>query len=378
MERFVLPKFYLVVQINEFRKLGVDQLASYYSAILDAILFNFSDPEENIRELAHEINEDILEAYARPDERSNIIAVLSIFTEEIGSEWQDTRIVALHCITKLLEWHRAEVLSYFNKDIDSLLKALSDPSDEVVLLVLEVHACIAREAEQFDRLFDFLAKKFRTDFSFLQMRGPLIVRKLCTLLNTEQVHQKFSSLREGEDYLKLTSKFLLRPNFHLVKSTELAEVRVVLNQTLVNAAGEDLCHSLYSSLGYSESGTVCLRLLAQAYHHENYVVLPLIKEDMNMILFSLTNLEAFVCLLQNPTFDYRKFQRIERSFWLLKLLYCLWMLLPQCMEPGNSIWLLTFLYFLRMFLPKKNSVVDLFERRLQTIPGHSFICPHFN
>lgn len=47
----MLPKFYPVVQINEFRKLGVDQLASYYSAILDAILFNFSDPKENIREV---------------------------------------------------------------------------------------------------------------------------------------------------------------------------------------------------------------------------------------------------------------------------------------------------------------------------------------
>ncbi|KAM0952785.1 putative vacuole morphology and inheritance protein [Dioscorea sansibarensis] len=94
-----------------------------------------------------------------------------------------------------------------------------------------------------------------------------------------------------------------------------------------------------------------------------------------MNIIPLTDLEAFVCLLGNLTFDYRKFQCFEpgTSIWLLKLLYCLWMLLPQCMEPGNSIWLLKFLYFLRMFLPKRRSIFSLFQRRVQRIPERSFV-----
>ncbi|MCH89693.1 VAC14-like protein, partial [Trifolium medium] len=61
-----------------------------------------------------------------------------------------------------------QVLTYLNDIFDTLLKALSDPSDEVVLLVLDVHACIARDPLHFRHLVVFLVHNFRLNNSLLE------------------------------------------------------------------------------------------------------------------------------------------------------------------------------------------------------------------
>ncbi|KAM0952790.1 putative vacuole morphology and inheritance protein [Dioscorea sansibarensis] len=199
--------FYHIVQINEFRKLGKHELASHYSDILAVILPCFSNTPENICEIAREINEGIREVYPDSAERSNINAVLSVLTRGLRFGWKDSQIEALRWIIELLSWHRAEVISYFSENFDSLMKALSDSSDEVVPLVLDVCARIVGDAEYFHRLFAFLVEKFHSD-SLLERRGLLIVSHLCALLNGEQVYRKFSSLIEGEDNLEFASKFV--------------------------------------------------------------------------------------------------------------------------------------------------------------------------
>ncbi|RHN78113.1 putative vacuole morphology and inheritance protein [Medicago truncatula] len=60
------------------------------------------------------------------------------------------------------------VLTYLNDIFDTLLKALSDPSDEVVLLVLDVHTCISRDPRHLRQLVVFLVHNFRLDNSLLE------------------------------------------------------------------------------------------------------------------------------------------------------------------------------------------------------------------
>lgn len=126
----------------------------------------------------------------------------------------------------------------------------------MVLLVLEVLACIAKDAPHFRHLVVFLIHNFRSDHSllekyahfvlFLQLklcslifmlwfaelvaflvkqswslclavivnnllyefyfrRGALIVRRLCVLLDAERVYREFSTILEGEDDLDFAS-----------------------------------------------------------------------------------------------------------------------------------------------------------------------------
>ncbi|XP_077228123.1 protein VAC14 homolog isoform X2 [Tasmannia lanceolata] len=118
-----------ITWINEFVKLGGDQLVPYYADILGAILPCISDKEEKIRVVARKTNEELRAIRADPAEGFDVGAILSI-ARQLSSEMEATRIEALHLIATLLARHRTEVISFLDDIFGTLLKALSDPSDE--------------------------------------------------------------------------------------------------------------------------------------------------------------------------------------------------------------------------------------------------------
>ncbi|KAI8538718.1 hypothetical protein RHMOL_Rhmol09G0125800 [Rhododendron molle] len=261
--------------INEFVKLGGDQLVPYYADILGAILPCISDKEEKIRVVARETNEELRAIQADPAEGFDVGAILSIARRQLSSEWEATRIEALHWISTLLNRHRAEVLLSLNDIFETLLKALSDPSDEVVLLVLEVHACIAKDPPNFRQLVVFLVHNFRIDATLLEKRGALIVRRLCVLLDAERVYRELSTILEGECDLDFAT------------------------------------------------------IMVQAYQHASSIIQSMVEEDINVKF--LVQLDKLIHLLETPIFAYLRLQLLEpgRYMWLLKALYGLLMLLPQ-------------------------------------------------
>ncbi|XP_025690883.1 protein VAC14 homolog isoform X2 [Arachis hypogaea] len=252
-----------ITWINEFVKLGGDQLVPYYADILGAILPCISDKEEKIRVVARETNEELRAIKADPAEAFDVGAILSIARSQLSSEWEATRIEALHWISTLLNRHRTEVLQYLGDIFGTLLTALSDPSDEVVLLVLDVHAAIAKDPQHFRQIVVFLVDKFRIDNSLLEKRGALIIRRLCVLLNAERVYRELSTILEGEPDLDFASIMVQALNLILLTSLELSEIRDLLKQSLVNPAGKDLYVSLYASWCHSPMAIISLCLLSQ-------------------------------------------------------------------------------------------------------------------
>ncbi|XP_066383755.1 protein VAC14 homolog isoform X3 [Miscanthus floridulus] len=318
-----------ITWINEFVKLGGEQLVPYYADILGAILPCISDEEEKIRVVARETNEELRAIKADPAEGFDIGAILSIAKRELNSEHEATRIEALHWFFTLLDRYRAEFLAYLNDIFHPLLNALSDPSDAVVLLVLEVHACIAEESHHFHHLVSYLIRTFHNNHFLLEKRGALIVRRLCVLLGAEKVYREFSTILESEVDLDFASVMVQALNLILLTSTELGELRSLLKKSLVDSCGKDLFQSLYASWRHSPMATISLCLLAQAYSHASCVIQSLGEEDINVKF--LVQLDKLIRLLETPVFAYLRLQLLEpgKHTWLLKTLYGLLMLLPQ-------------------------------------------------
>ncbi|KAL3830688.1 hypothetical protein ACJIZ3_019490 [Penstemon smallii] len=338
-----------ITWINEFVKLGGDQLVPYYADILGAILPCISDKEEKIRVVARETNEELRGIQAKPTEGFDVGAILSVARRHLSSEWEATRIEALHWISTLLNRHRTEVLSFLSDIFETLLKALSDPSDEVVLLVLEVHACIAKDDRHFHQLVVYLVHNFRLDSSLLEKRGALIIRRLCVLLDAETVYRKLSTILQGESDLDFASVMVQALNLILLTSSELANLRDLLKKSLMNDAGKNLFLSLYASWCHSATAIVSLCLLAQTYQHATSVIQSLVEEDINLKF--LVQLDKLIHLLETPTFAY------------LRL---------QLLEPGRYIWLLKALYGLLMLLPQQSRAFKILRTRLKTVPSYSF------
>ncbi|XP_057528713.1 protein VAC14 homolog isoform X1 [Amaranthus tricolor] len=342
-----------ITWINEFVKLGGDQLVPYYADILGAILPSISDTEEKIRVVARETNEELRSFKAAPSEGFDVGAILSVAKSHLSSEWEATRIEALHWISTLLDKHRDEVLSFLSDIVDTLLKALSDSSDEVVLLVLEVHACIAKDSVHFRHLLIYLLMNFQDDLSLLEKRGALIIRRLCILLGAQTVYHEFSSILEKEPNLDFASIMVQALNLILLTSSELSELRELLKQSLFNSAGKDLFHALYASWCHSPMAIISLCLLAQTYQHASTVIQSLAEEDINIKF--LVQLDKLIRLLETPTFAY------------LRL---------QLLEPGRYPWLLKALYGLLMLLPQQSAAFKILRTRLKTVPSYSFNGEH--
>ncbi|THG07657.1 hypothetical protein TEA_024229 [Camellia sinensis var. sinensis] len=384
-----------ITWINEFVKLGGDQLVPYYADILGAILPCISDKEEKIRVVAHETNEELRAIKADPAEGFNVEAILSIARRQLSSEYEATRIEALHWIMTLLNRHRAEVLSFLNNTIDTLLKALSDPSDEVVLLVLEVHACIAKEPQHFHQLVGFLVHNFGVDNTLLEKRGALIIRRLCVLLDAERVYRELSTILERESELDFASIMVQALNLILLTSSELSELRDLLKQSL-------------------------------AYQHASSIIQSLVEEDFNVEF--LVQLDKLIHLLETPIFAYLRLQlaatyllsySIPTTISLLDerneklkqcngridefashpsaevdvqggglgehirtVNFCSGLLSQQeygassptteLLEPGRYIWLLKSLYGLLMLLPQQSKAFKILRTRLKAVPSYSF------
>ncbi|KAL2485034.1 Protein VAC14-like protein [Abeliophyllum distichum] len=338
-----------ITWINEFVKLGGDQLVPYYADILGAILPCTSDTEEKIRAVARETNDELRGIKTDPTEGFDVGAILSVSRRHLSSEWETTRIEALHWILTLLNRHRTEVLSFLNDIFDTLLKALSDPSDEVVLLVLDVHACIAKDDKHFHHLIVYLVQNFRVDNSLLEKRGALIVRRLCVLLDAETVYRKLSTILEGESDLDFASIMVQALNLILLTSTELSDLRDLLKQSLFNDAGKKLFLSLYASWCHSPMAIISLCLLAQTYQHASSIIQSLVEEDINVKF--LVQLDKLIHLLETPTFAY------------LRL---------QLLEPQRYTLLLKALYGLLMLLPQQSLAFKILRTRLKTVPSYSF------
>ncbi|GFP83563.1 protein vac14 homolog [Phtheirospermum japonicum] len=338
-----------ITWINEFVKLGGDQLVPHYADILGAILPCISDKEEKIRVVARETNDELRGIQADPAEGFDVGSILNVSRSHLSSEWEATRIEALHWISTLLIRHRTEVLSFLNDIFETLLKALSDPSDEVVLLVLEVHACIAKDEKHFDQLIVYLVQNFQVDNSLLEKRGALIIRRLCVLLDAETVYRKLSNILQGESDLDFASIMVQALNLILLTSSELANLRNLLKKSLFDAAAKNLFLSLYSSWCHSPMAIISLCLLAQTYQHAGSVIQSLVEEDINVKF--LVQLDKLIHLLETPTFVY------------LRL---------QLLEPGRYIWLLKALYGLLMLLPQQSVAFKILRTRLKTVPSYSF------
>lgn len=78
---------------------------------------------------------------------------------------------------------------------------LSDPSERVLRYDLQLLAQISSSAEDeyFPNFMMSLLSLFSTDRRLLETRGSLIVRQLCSSLNTERIYRTFAEILEKDE-----------------------------------------------------------------------------------------------------------------------------------------------------------------------------------
>ncbi|PFX23014.1 Protein VAC14-like [Stylophora pistillata] len=223
--------------------------------------------------------------------------VVNVLTVQLSHKSIQTRIAVLRWVLLLHMKTPNKIFGQIEQLFPELLKTLSDPSDEVVLLVLEALAEISASpagpprnspsqsisegsspgSEQnaaphrqlnkyFHKFMNNVMSLFRTDRKLLEERGSFILRQLCLLLNAEDIYRAMSEILLQENDFQFASLMVRYLNMILLTSSELFDLRDQLRE-LATAESCSLFCCLYQSWCHNPVATVSLCLLTQNYQH---------------------------------------------------------------------------------------------------------------
>lgn len=320
--------------IHEFVNLGGVRLLLLYANVLGSIMYCISDSEPEISEASKAANQSFLALVRTTTEPFPLGPLLQLLTLDILSDHVTTRVAALQWINMLHEKDPVAMNGFIGDLLPALLKTLSDPADEVVLLNLQVLGRISLDPTQFMRVLNSTVHLFFEDRALLEMRGALIVRKLCALLDGKSIYLSLAGiLAEKTDY-EFVDTMVQTLNLILLTAPELSTLRKGLKMSFqkgVSEAERQTFFTLFACWSHNPVATFSLCLLAQAYDLSSQLVFRFAEVDVTVGF--LMQIDKLVQLLESPIFIQLRLHLLEvttkNHAELLKSLYGLLMLLPQ-------------------------------------------------
>jgi len=370
---------------------GGDALLPYHSEILGAIFCCISDVEIEIRMVAERTNDDLLNLVKNTTSPFELRSLLETLTSELlNKEDVPTKMAALGWINMLLEKRKADMNMYIEELLPVLIRTLSDPSDAVVLLNLQVLSRISlaqrdergdaeeSEEEQFELVLNAILSLFAKDRQLLETRGSLIIRKLCVLLNAKSVYirlanalmqyEKVDGQPADSETLEFLSTMVQTLNLILLTAAELHDLRSILSKSFTTSDSDEKNQKneaetptnnkllqfkqkqwsrqknnfiqeslkvfviLFRCWSHNPVATFSLCLLAQAYD----LSFALVKRFSTMEDVSvgfLMQIDKLVYLLESPIFVHLRLKLLdvesESHAQLLKSIYGILLCLPQ-------------------------------------------------
>ncbi|RIA92298.1 vacuolar protein 14 C-terminal Fig4p binding-domain-containing protein [Glomus cerebriforme] len=290
---------------------------------------------------------------------------------QFKNEHEETRVASLDWLLMLHKKAPKKILAIDDGTFPVLLKTLSDLSEEVVRRDLQLLAQLSSSSEDefFTRFMVDLLKLFSTDRRLLESRGSLIIRHLCSSLNSERIYRTFAEILEREEDIEFASNMVQNLNSILITTPELSDLRKRL-KNLETKDGQMLFTALYKSWCHNPVSTFSLCLLAQAYEHAANLLQSF--ADLDITVNLLIQIDKLVQLIESPVFTYLRLQLLEpeKYPYLFKCLYGLLMLLPQSSAFAslkNRLTSVSSMGFLHL-IPKSTPTADTKRSTTKAIP----------
>lgn len=349
-----------LVWINEFILLGGMKLIAHYSGILSSIILCISDTDNDIRAAAILANASFMVLVKNTNKKIEFLSLIQILIFNLLSEHVTTRVASLHWLYMLHEKNDKEFNKYINEILPALLKAINDKSDEVVLINLQVLGRICLDEVQFHRVLSSIILLFYEERNLLETRGALVIRKLCSLLNSSDIFIALSKILITKNDLEFISLMVQTLNLILLTAPETENLRKILKnsfqstdsnstKSIENKPDDDssktllylnkketvnnkkIFDTLFVCWTHNPVATFSLCLLAQAYEISSKLISLFTNIDITVGF--LLQVDKLIQLIESPIFLHLRLQLLEVNnpsrVYLINSLYGLLMLLPQ-------------------------------------------------
>jgi len=345
-----------ITWIQEFVSLAGKDMIPYTSGILNSVLpclaYDTED-KKTVREIANVVNDNLKKLVETPSDTillpsqenadqngyPNLKETIQVLVRQLQRGTQQSKVAALDWLHHL--FIQIPEFMFTNEHLELvspvLLKTLSDHSDEVVILDLDVLAKISSYPVQtkdsksttsvhFKQFITSLLKLFSADRNLLETKGSFIIRQLCVLLKAEDIYGSFSELLVHEENLKFSRLMVETLSTILLTSSELYDLRSMLRELKSRDSCQLFC-SLYQTWCHSQISTISLCLLCGCYSHT--VDLIRLVGEQEVTVEMLTELDRLVQLLESPIFTFMRMELLDGDQDLISAMYGLLMLLPQ-------------------------------------------------
>ena len=321
---------------------GGDALLPYHAEILSAIMWCISDGEVEIRLVAERTNDNLLKLVKNTHVNFALKELLDTLTKELlNKDDVPTKMAALRWINMLMEKRKKDMNNFIEDLLPVLLRTLSDRSDAVVLLNLQVLSRISlaqggdkgtaasgeTEEIQFQLVLNAILNLFAQDRQLLETRGSLIIRKLCVLLNAKSVYIRMAETLSSYEHvngqpadastLQFVSTMVQTLNLILLTASELHDLRNLLASSWRgpdNRVGMPLSDhlrrrdddatvfaTLFHCWCHNPVSTFSLCLLAQAYDL-SFALVQRFSHMEEISVGFLMQIDKLVLLLESPIF----------------------------------------------------------------------------
>ena len=187
-------------------------------------------------------------------EKLDLPSVMEVLTKQLKQGTVPSKVASLRWIYHLFIQIPVQMFQYIDHSelFPVLLKTLSDTSDEVVILDLEVLAEISSSktgrvnsstdtSPHFKQFMLSLLKLFSIDKNLLENKGSFIIRQLCVLLSSEDIYRSMSELLVLEENLKFARVMVETLSTILLTSSELFELRSKLKDLSASDSCQLFC-----------------------------------------------------------------------------------------------------------------------------------------
>jgi len=309
---------------------GKDELLAHIHSMVGAILPSVASESNEIRERAIKADASLLQLIqVGSKDKVDLSTLIQTISVQLKSDLIDTRLAALRWVGVLHQIYPQDIDVYLDTLFTTLLKMLSDTSEPVVTLSLEIMARIASNHEYFMKIMHSLIELFNNDANMLETRSSSALRQLSLYIAPEKIYLALSEIMETAEFDPNFSSLMIQTlNLILLTSSEFREMRKNLKD-LNNPDNRSLFIALYRSWCHNPASTFSLCLMAQAYEHAYALVTKF--AEMEITVNFLVEIDKLIQLIESPIFTSLRLQLLEpkKYPYLYKCMYGLLMLLPQ-------------------------------------------------
>lgn len=352
-----------MIWLKELINIVGDHSLYFMPGILNVTLPCLSYPEENYKgqtkEIAKSINATLGGLVDVPREVTTsigeslaidkIIESLSKFMITPSDQQNvNTTIESLKWILHLVDKQPEAILARIDDFFPILISFLSDPFPDVVDFDLQILSRLSTSRyfintnkqsdylkvsfpeynDYFTRFLTLLLDLFRNDKDLRYTKGSNMIKKLCDLLNSEDMFRMLAEILVNESDPEFSISMVDILNTILLTSSELHDLRNLLKD-FDNSKSYSLFVCLYKTWCHNPIATLALCLLSQNYEHAFNLVN--LFGDIEITFNLLMTIDKLVQLIESSIFTYLRLHllRVESNQYLVRALYGLLMILPQ-------------------------------------------------